>query len=853
MKEKAISNPHRWKKRIRSVFCISFIVSSILAMKAYAAEVPSFFTVESIMQEGIEDRNFAEAIYESIAWEIQHENYSINETWTVKDIVENFSDNNLNGKKAIIDAVDKNIKSIKGIKLFKNEVEIYLEGNEIHDLTPLQRDINTEDKIYFNGTVLRMGGENFQNIVPKELIGSRNGNYTIDSTMDFDLVSLNYIYNDINKEVDLDFGVVMDGIPGGIFNKEYTDNRSVSLTGVTWTDYADNKTRFTGTKINIANADGDFLICANANENEDSNEYLPPTIRYWTSENVYWKLNLEWRYPFRTKFYRTLKNDFTPVIYSGVKLIKQDPDGNPLSGAKYILWKTGGGSRTRYPDDSTEYTTDADGKLVISDLPAGTYEIQEIESPKGYKLDTVPRSFSVGETASGYISSSVSGGDAEAIVTSDDAEYAPVWDSVEELDENGQLVRKHKMRLTKGSTASVTSASLGVDALISNHGNGLTLLKGEILDNSVISLVPEESMIRLYAGDSLLGVFNDPSEARSTINSMIETGAFDSSKGNVSVDAKIVYRESESEYPEIVHVNTKEPEPGPEPEPEPEPPVVPAEKTTEITVKKIWSEEDHPEEAYFQLFTKKEDGTVRMIGKSKKADRSTDFRVSWSYTEIRSGTLDTASASNASAGTASPSDASPSDASPSDASAALYDEDGFLLDGLVIDDLEEDLYVEETQIPEGWEPVYSIPETDGDGKVVFTVKNRRIPEEPEKYRKEEPDEEPDEEPEKDRPSGSSGPSGGGNPMIEVTEPPRQTTEELIPEQEVLGANRAPTRKIQGLPYGMIASSKIPSMGEETEDEEKRAGLLLAGVFLAALIGTGCGIRRKNRGVNGNGN
>ena len=123
----------------------------------------------------------------------------------------------------------------------------------------------------------------------------------------------------------------------------------------------------------------------------------------------------------------------------------------------------------------------------------------------------------------------------------------------------------------------------------------------------------------------------------------------------------------------------------------------------------------------------------------------------------------------------------------------------------------------------------------------------------EKYRKEEPDDKPDEEPEKDRPSGSSGPSGGGNPVIEVTEPPKQTTEELIPEQEVLGANRTPTTKILGLPYGTIASGKIPPMGEETEDEEKRAGLLLAGVFLAALIGTGCGIRRKNRGVNGNGN
>ena len=90
MKEKAISNPHRWKKRIRSVFCISFIVSSILAMKAYAAEVPSFFTVDSIMQEGIEDRNFAEAIYKSISEQIEKDNYILDESWNTKEILINY-------------------------------------------------------------------------------------------------------------------------------------------------------------------------------------------------------------------------------------------------------------------------------------------------------------------------------------------------------------------------------------------------------------------------------------------------------------------------------------------------------------------------------------------------------------------------------------------------------------------------------------------------------------------------------------------------------------------------------------------------------------------------------------------
>ena len=134
MKTKKYRKHERWKYFIKTALCLSILLPAVFLMESYAAEVPSFFTVESIMQEGIEDRNFAEAIYESIEWDIIQDNYSIQDDWNVKTILENYGDPNLNGNRAIIDAVERNIKSINGIKLLKNQVEIYLEGNDVDDI-----------------------------------------------------------------------------------------------------------------------------------------------------------------------------------------------------------------------------------------------------------------------------------------------------------------------------------------------------------------------------------------------------------------------------------------------------------------------------------------------------------------------------------------------------------------------------------------------------------------------------------------------------------------------------------------------------------------------------------------------
>lgn len=81
----------------------------------------------------------------------------------------------------------------------------------------------------------------------------------------------------------------------------------------------------------------------------------------------------------------------------------------PLAGAKFIVY-SGSGENVKYAKFGTDYkfdswvsnrndatvlTTPADGKIALTGLDSGTYNLEEIEAPKGYNKLTAPITFTI--------------------------------------------------------------------------------------------------------------------------------------------------------------------------------------------------------------------------------------------------------------------------------------------------------------------------------------------------------------------------------------------------------------------------------------------------------------------------
>lgn len=71
----------------------------------------------------------------------------------------------------------------------------------------------------------------------------------------------------------------------------------------------------------------------------------------------------------------------------GFTLLKQDENGNALAGAVFKVTDPSG--------KTTNVTSDTNGKVVFTNIQSGNYQLQEIQSPDGYLIDSTVRTITV--------------------------------------------------------------------------------------------------------------------------------------------------------------------------------------------------------------------------------------------------------------------------------------------------------------------------------------------------------------------------------------------------------------------------------------------------------------------------
>lgn len=81
----------------------------------------------------------------------------------------------------------------------------------------------------------------------------------------------------------------------------------------------------------------------------------------------------------------------------GIRLVKQNQDGQPLKDAEFQLQ-----SREGNPvPNSSKLTSNSEGEIELKDLAPGDYQLMETKAPKGYIRDTKPLEFTIDAQQSG--------------------------------------------------------------------------------------------------------------------------------------------------------------------------------------------------------------------------------------------------------------------------------------------------------------------------------------------------------------------------------------------------------------------------------------------------------------------
>ncbi|MHA9741187.1 SpaA isopeptide-forming pilin-related protein [Robinsoniella peoriensis] len=367
----------------------------------------SEFTVDAIVAAGIEDRNFAQAIYDSIVADptkfLDGNTLEVNNFNSVKELLAAFTgDINADGTGK---GEAGKIRSIKGVPIIKSISSLNISNNIIADITPLsitdakdQTEVTQAQKLYYGTPKKNMvvtvtgnpvskypfwiGGRirfdpsfslNPVFLESKELIfvSDDSGNFSREYTVDLDLWRENeriYITENVMYIVNND-GVVVDNpkvspesMPGGqLENIKVVD---IKQTGSYYIGLESKKI----SQMNWFTWNGSFVDTA-----------------------IVDSASLSWFVPFVTKIYTKTEPAQLTTSHS-VSLKKLGADDNKgKAGAVYNLYK----KNTTGTDELVKenLTTDGNGLLQVDQgLTAAEYYFQEIKAPEGYEMnpDKIP-------------------------------------------------------------------------------------------------------------------------------------------------------------------------------------------------------------------------------------------------------------------------------------------------------------------------------------------------------------------------------------------------------------------------------------------------------------------------------
>lgn len=435
---------HRIKKLFILQLAVILVFSVITVMSSADANIPQGPIdnvdkdngVNQIMEAGIEDKNFATAIYDSFV----SANYFGDETKDVRQILMEYE--------GTIEAANKGIKSIYGIEWLKNATLIDLKNqtdtdikNYIGDLRPLSKEYImktadvTEDearewyrKDCQDNLLIDLSGNPISNY--KQCVGQMLIMIDAQNAASFEGYYLNAIKTgvvDWSVDLKVDTPEIHKDDQRVKFSKKPYKSTIIKDTTTVNDDIAINYDAFDKDIFEVDNIKHSGKVVAILGIHSNYNIGFYKYINYGGGGSVH-EDNIS--YAYGTNF---MSRIYMPVIAkktfkTNVRVTKtatSEDSGKIVVGAKYHLYYNDGDQD--YENDELVsdkvYITDENGEFYVDDnLGVGEYYLKEFEAPEGFLINENPIFFNI---TADKTTISVTGGDKDLKINAGDIKEDP--------------------------------------------------------------------------------------------------------------------------------------------------------------------------------------------------------------------------------------------------------------------------------------------------------------------------------------------------------------------------------------------------------------------------------------------